>query len=189
MTRTLTATIETEIGKEVIRPVLFLKLLLDAADGGDLNYWSGIGTFTFNGDDYIGTGVLGSITEVKETQELTAQGVKFSLTSIPAENIAIALEKEYAERPCKLWLGFLTQAGTLLADPVLLFTGRLDVMELSEAGDTCTISISAENRLVDLERPKVRYYTDEDQKMDYPDDTGFAFVSSLNDGRTVTWGH
>ncbi len=40
----------------------------------------------------------------------------------------------------------------------------MDVMTITEAGDSSTISIACENKLIALERSKERRYTPEDQK-------------------------
>jgi hypothetical protein len=57
----------------------------------------------------------------------------------------------------------------------------VDVPSISEGGDTATITITAENRLLDLERVRVRRYTQEDQARDDVTDLGFEFVPALQD--------
>ena len=60
---------------------------------------------------------------------------------------------------------------------------------VTEQAETATITIQAENRLVDLERPRIRRYSDEDQKSDTANasDVGFEFVPSLQD-KVITFG-
>jgi len=41
--------------------------------------------------------------------------------------------------------------------------------------------------LIDLERARVRRYTPEDQKINFPNDKGLDFVSDLTD-KVVQWG-
>ena len=55
----------------------------------------------------------------------------------------------------------------------------MDTMTIAESGEYSTISISAENKLIALERSKVRRYTAEDQKIDHPTDKGFEFVTAI----------
>lgn len=75
----------------------------------------------------------------------------------------------------------------LVADPYQLDGGRLDFTVIEDAGDTCTIAAQYESRLVDLERPRERRYTAEDQKIDYPADLGFDYVPSLQETELI-WG-
>jgi hypothetical protein len=63
----------------------------------------------------------------------------------------------------------------------------MDVMTIDETGETCSITLTAENRLIDLERPRVRRYTSEDQKSLHPNDKGFDFVNSLQEAE-IKWG-
>jgi muramoyltetrapeptide carboxypeptidase LdcA involved in peptidoglycan recycling len=76
-----------------------------------------------------------------------------------------------------------TSTSALVANPYELFAGFSDVTVITEQAETSTISIQSENRLVDLERPRIRRYTDEDQKSDTANasDIGFEFVPSLQD--------
>ena len=62
----------------------------------------------------------------------------------------------------------------------------MDVMTLQESGETCTIALTAESRLIDLERPRVRRYTAEDQKLIDSDDSGLDFINSLQEA-TFEW--
>ena len=63
----------------------------------------------------------------------------------------------------------------------------MDVMTIEDAGATATINVSAESRLIDLDRSRTRRFTSEDQKIDYPNDKGLEMVASLQD-KQITWG-
>lgn len=78
-------------------------------------------------------------------------------------------------------------AGTIIADPDERFTGRADVMALSDDGQTATITLSVESRLIDLQRPRSRRYTHDDQQIYYPADLGLQYVADLQD-KEFTWG-
>ena len=61
-------------------------------------------------------------------------------------------------------------------------------MPIFDAGETATIQVQAENRLVRLEESRSRRYTPEDQAIDFAGDLGLDFVVALNDGREIIWG-
>ena len=87
-----------------------------------------------------------------------------------------------------MWLAFFDASGALIADPVQVFSGRVDVMQITDAGETADIKLTAENRLVDFERPQeTRYYTDQDQQREYPGDKGFEFVTAIQEA-VIVWG-
>lgn len=185
MVRSLTAGMVTETTGDVLEPVLFFKM---AFASGDLNVWSGIGDKVFNSDTYTGVGDFGGVSNIEETGLLKAASATFTLSGIPSSIIATTLTEDYSERFAKLWLGMLDSSKAIIADPYLLFVGRMDVMEIEEGPETSIIKLSVVNRLVDLERPKERRYTAEDQKEQFSGDLGLDFVASLNDGKQIVWG-
>ena len=63
----------------------------------------------------------------------------------------------------------------------------MDVMTIEDAGDTANISLSAESRLIDLERARVRRYTNNDQQNQFAGDTSLRFVADLQD-KEIAWG-
>ena len=75
----------------------------------------------------------------------------------------------------------------MVADPYLVFDGRMDVMTIDDSGSTATVSLSVESRLIDLERPRLRRYTPEDQKTNFPNDTGMDFVPTIQNV-AIQWG-
>ncbi|HBN31649.1 MAG TPA: hypothetical protein DD416_10620, partial [Rhodobacteraceae bacterium] len=72
-------------------------------------------------------------------------------------------------------------------DPVQAFSGRLDVPEIADDANTCTITISYESRLIDLNTARSWRYTHESQQSLYPGDRGFEYVTAIQD-REITWG-
>lgn len=185
MSRTLTAAVLAEIGQKTIWPVLIADL---ETSGGNVRAWSGIGNLVFGGNTYLGTGNLGTIGPVKESgDEIRANAITFQLSGIPSSLLSTALGTQYQGRPAKLWLGFLDSAGALIADPVLIFDGRMDVMDIDEGPDISTIIVTAESRLADLNRPRIRRYTNEDQEQLFSGDKGLEFVPALQN-KEIIWG-
>jgi len=176
-----------EVAKPEVQPILLAEIQT-ASD--TTRAWTGYGDLARDGETWVGTGLLGTVSPVTETTDLFAHGLTYTLSGVPEEMISLALGDIRQGLPCKLWLGMLEIAGrkgTLLADPYLLFSGLSDVPEISEDGETCTISITAENRLIRLERARERRYTPEDQKRIDPTDKGCEFVAFLQDAE-IRWG-
>ena len=76
----------------------------------------------------------------------------------------------------------------IAVDPLLSFSGKMDKPEIDDSGENCIITVRYENRLVDLQRPRIRHYTPEDQKINHSGDLGFDYVASLQD-KNIPWGH
>jgi len=63
----------------------------------------------------------------------------------------------------------------------------MDTCEIAEGGDTAVIALTAESRLLDLNRSRERRYQKQDQAIDFPGDLGFDYVPSLQQ-LSVVWG-
>lgn len=154
---------------------------------GWLRLWTGLGPIAWNGQTWTGAGNLVGVSAITETSDSRAVGITISLSGMPSSLIALALTEARQGKIGRVYLGFINAAGAVIADPYKSFEGRLDVPEIADQGDTCTISISYESRLIDLERPRERRYTGEDQRLDYPTDRGFDNVPGLQDA-VILWG-
>jgi hypothetical protein len=183
MSRDVTAGMLTAADAAVMNPILLFE---GNFPSGFLRLWSGLGPLGWAGETWTGGGTLVSIAPAEETVELAAAGARFVLDGIDTEIVAIALGEDYQGRACKLWFGALDADGAVIADPVPLFAGRMDVMRIDDAGETASITLTAENRLIALERPKPLRYTAEEQRAAYPDDAGLDFIAELQN-REVIW--
>ncbi len=81
----------------------------------------------------------------------------------------------------------IPEADQMIADPYLLQRGLLSEAAIEDQGETCTIALQYESRLINLRNPQLRRYTPEDQALDYPGDTGFDKVAGLQDMQLI-WG-
>lgn len=188
----------------------------EAANGGIYNrvlrLWTGQGTLVYEGNEYFGTGNLLDVSLIEETTEIAAKGATLTLSSVPSEVISLALTEQYQGRTCKIFFGLfqegrledqtsaenapayilLQTGGRIILETnktslTEIFTGYMDQMSINESADTSTLQLTAENKLIDLERPRVGRFTSEYQKSIYPDDKGFDFVESMQEQKIV-WG-
>jgi hypothetical protein len=142
--------------------------------------------FSWNGYTWLGLGQLGTIEPIEEGGQLEARGVAMTLSGIPASMISTALGEHYQGRACRLWFGQLNATTrAVVADPVGPVSFRMDTMAI-ELGDTATIRLTAESRLVDWDRPRSRRFNDADQKLDYPEDQFFNMVEEMVE-KTIVW--
>jgi len=140
----------------------------------------------WNGYTWKGLGEFGSMEAVQEGANLEAFGVRLTLSGVDPVNISLALTEHYQGRSCKIWIAPLDSGHQVIADPVLVFDGRMDTMQM-EAGQQAVVTVTAESRLADLERPRVRRYNDADQQWLYPGDLGMQFVEQMVE-KELVWG-
>lgn len=141
---------------------------------------------TYAGDSYLGVGRLGSISAIQEGPEMKSYGLSLQLSGIPVTYMTEMRQERFQDRACRVWLGFLDEQHRPYGDPVQMFGGRMDVV-VFDVADTITATLSAESRLVDWERPRVRRFTDQDQRRAYPGDVGLEYVQATTEMELV-WG-
>ncbi|MFC0280313.1 hypothetical protein ACFOHK_08170 [Falsigemmobacter intermedius] len=154
---------------------------------GRIRLWSGYGDYHWRGEAWTGAGHLIAISEIEETNGVVASGVTVSLSGISQDMIATAINEARQGMPGRIWIGFCSADWQLLADPELVFSGLLDVPQISEDGTTATVSISYESQLIDLQRPREWRYTHESQQQIHPGDRAFEFVTSIQE-IDLKWG-
>ena len=203
MSRSLPATVTSEIAKDSLAVFWACDLMFDSPN--QLYFWSGIGDLVLDGNTYTGAGDLLNISELRESSDIAAYGATLTLSGIPTSVIDLAIAEPYQGRKAVVKFGvitggdgfLLTEDGMLLAQEnggaiildynttthtsFTVFTGEMDQMNISFGSETVTISLEVESRLIDLERARIRRYTDADQKSRYPNDRAFEFVTRLQD--------
>ena len=173
-----------------------------------IRMWTGQGTLVLeDGTEWIGLGQLLNISAIEETSEMAVKGASVSLSGIPSNLISLALQVPYQGRVAKIYFGTFQQGSVLqeTANYILLeggsrinlesmshgfnelFSGYMDQMNIEEAGDTATIEMAVENKLIDLERARVARFTSGYQKSLYPNDLGLDFIEDLQD-KKIPWG-
>ena len=184
MSRSLTSGMQTAVTADLVRPITLVQC---AFDSGNLNLWSGIGDLTVDSVDYVGAGSLLSIGEITESSELSANGITVTLSGVTSPLITKARDEDYQGRELKVLLGAMDASNGVISDPVVIFSGFMDVMTINESGETATIQVTVENRLIEFEKTRIRRYTAEDQKIEYPNDKGLEFVAEMAE-KEIVWG-
>lgn len=182
--RPTTAATSNALAAPQVRALVFVEMDFPS---GFLRMNTSAQDMPWGGYTWLGVGRIGSIDAVDEGMTLEARGLSFSISGVDPANIAIAVGQQYQGRSCKVWLAALNEDYSVVADPYLIFSGRLDVMDVV-LGATATINVSAESRLADWDRPRVRRYTSADQNIAYPNDRGFDFVPQMVE-KNLRWGY
>ncbi len=184
MSRTLSSAMQTVATSEVVRPIVLVQCDFDS---GALNLWNGIGNLTVSSVDYVGAGTLLNISIMKESADLAANGMSVTLSGVTEPLISKARDEDYQGRELKILLGAMDSSNSVISSPVIIFSGFMDTMTIQDAAETATISVTVENRLIEFQRSRIRRYTAEDQKIDYPTDKGLEFVAEIAE-KEIVWG-
>ncbi len=184
MSRDISTEMQAVADAEVVRPFYLLELEFD---GGTVRLWSGLGDLDYGGNTYVGAGNLLSVSPITESSDLQANGASFTLNGATQELVALARDEEYQGRPITMMIGAFDESGNVVSSPVVVFGGFMDVMTITDSGESDVISLSAENKLIAFERARIRRFTDQDQKLFHPGDKGLEFVTSVQE-KQILWG-
>lgn len=154
---------------------------------GPVFIWNGLGNISWNSQTWAGVGNLVTISSVSEGTDVSAKGVTLTLSSIPTDLLGLCLNEVRQDSQVNLWLGFLDDSGNVIADPYQSFVGHMDTTTFNEGVSVSTVDLTLENALIDMNRSPNRRFTHDDQKIDYPDDEGFVYVSAIQTWNG-TWG-
>lgn len=164
-----------------------------AFETANVRLWTGYGNKTINSQTYIGSGDLLSIEGLEEASDLSARGTTLTLSGLSSTLLTYALTEEYQGRTVTIYWG-------IGSNTVEIFRGYMDQMTIQDSGQTSTISLTVESRLIILERANIRRYTAESHKQvrkrkwlddgnsgDPAVDEYFDWVQQIQDKRII-WG-
>ncbi|MBP3958334.1 hypothetical protein J8F10_24055 [Gemmata sp. G18] len=184
MTRSISAPNESASQAATIYPVYFVKLQFDT---GDVCLHTGLGSISFGGDTYTGTGAIGSIGGVDEDADLSRTTLELTLRGLPTDLVSVTLNEYYQGRRATLYGGYLDATSQQLVDtPFILYRGRMDTAAV-EQEETVSIRLTVESRFAAWDRPLTRRYNGADQQLRYPGDRGLEYVEQTTE-KPLFWG-
>jgi len=181
--RTTTAAVNAALQGSNVPYLVFVEL--DFTDGVIRLCNTGY-PFEWDGKTWIGSGNLGTISEIEEGKDLQMYGCVLTLTGLDSEVMASALGSGYSGRAATIWLAPLDEDFQVISDPVIIFKGKMDTMPI-KLGKHAAIQLTIESKLVSWERPYNRRYNNEDQQSEYPNDKGLEFVAQMVE-KEIYWG-
>lgn len=183
MGRNLDSTYAAGLGAGVILPVRLVQIAFKSQTA---YAWTGTGDLVWNGNTFKGVGSLGSISAVSEGVGVAASGVTLTLSGIDPTLFGECMTDIQQGATARIWKGQWS-AGALLGTPYQLFRGQVDKPDFQISGESLTITLALESRIVNLQRISGRRYTSADQRLAYPTDSAFSWVEQLND-LALVWG-
>jgi hypothetical protein len=142
---------------------------------------------TWNGNEYLPSYYLG-VGSIAETSELLVNSVSVTLSGVDQAVVSALLQETYLNRKLKIRTVILNGTYAIIADPVLIFDGRMNrpTISVDPDGGQVVCAVEGVSAWTDFERRAGRHTNDADQQRFFPGDKGFANVASMPD--TVFWG-
>ena len=179
MSRTVPSDLLAALSEPNVHPFYAVDLDFDSAP---IRFWTGYGDRTILGNSFIGTGNLLNISGLEEVSDLSAKGITLTLSGVPSSLVSLALGEPYQRRKCIVYFGT-----TDTVAPVEAFSGLMNTMTIEDSGESSTIRLSVESKLIRLQKASNRRYTEENHTARHPGDTFFSYVTGLQN-KDVLWG-
>jgi hypothetical protein len=160
-------------------------VMLDFASG-IVRVHNGLGTYTWGGNDWIGVGSLGTVSQLEEGADVSPYGITLTLSALDAVVSGAALNEDYFMRPVEIYIGALSAEDVLLNDPLQMWGGHMDVMSVTAGAENDQVTINCESELAAFDRSSNLKYTTQSQQQFYPGDVFFNFLPKI-DGAKIRW--
>ena len=186
MTRSLTSAVKTELATNDIRPVHLITLgfgtpvnitdcsfsLTSSVSGSSV---------TYSASDFI----LGISNQTEET-DITKSSVSISLSGADQTFISTVLNENVVNDSVDIFRGFLDDSNSLIADPFLLYRGKIDSFDISETDKESIVGLQIVSNWADFEKRNGRKTNNTSQQRFFSGDVGMDFASQTV--QDIKWG-
>lgn len=146
---------------------------------GTAYFCTGVGSRSWNGHTWRGTGTLGSVSPIKRTSEIAIQDITFTLSGVDSAIVA-GIGDNVRNRSGTAWLACFDEQGNVVPDPYQIVNSELDYQLFNADTDgTTTIQIVAHSGFYTLDRGVDEAWTPQNQKLAFPTDSGLDMIPAL----------
>ncbi len=182
MTRSLTAGVIAEIATNKLNPVELVYLGISTGT----YYTDHFSNLIFNGNTYTSSSLFLGSSQVEENADVAVNSLTLKFSGADTTIISLLLNNNYMNKPAKVYRGFLNDSQELIADPFLLFDGRISSFTLEENETSSSVNIIVASHWADFEKTSGRRTAENSQKIYFPNDKGMEFASKT--AQKIKWG-
>ena len=186
MTRSLTTAVKNELATNDIRPVHLITIgfgtpvnLTDCS----FSLTSSVSgsSVTYSASDFI----LGISNHTEET-DITKSSVSLNLSGADQTFISTVLNENVVNDSVDIYRGFLNDSNALIADPFLLYRGKIDSFDIAERDKESQVNLSIVSNWADFEKKNGRKTNNTSQQRFFSSDVGMNFSSQTV--QDIKWG-
>ena len=185
MSRGFPAAVATALAQKNVAIVTFAKLEFPS---GTVYLHNSLGSYTWGGQEWLGVGDLGSISQVEEGLDVSPYAITLTLSGLDATISGAALTEDYYLHGVTVYLGVLDADDVLIDTPTQIWAGFMDQMNMTvgaDGGDA--IQLVAESELSRFNKSLNLMYTNTAQQERSTGDLFFNFLHRI-EGAKINWG-
>lgn len=175
--RALESTFLNALDDDTIRPLYLFEVDLGTTS---LNLWSGHYNLSWDSKTWLGNGWFQGLSSIKEISSRPTS-LEISLSGVTTTIMSLVLADLKQGSVGTLYYGLFDGSASIIADPIILFTGEYDQSRITDSVDGSEVSLSFNSALGRVSRKFDLKYTDAAQKNLFPTDQGLEYVAGLEE--------
>tara|TARA_R110000868_G_scaffold111086_1_gene300232 strand:- start:512 stop:1066 length:555 start_codon:yes stop_codon:yes gene_type:complete len=182
MARSLTTAVVNELATDSLQPISLI--YINIATG--LRVTDHYKDVTYDSNTYTASSLFTKLSSVTESSEIQVSNITLTFTGADQTITSLFLNNNYLEKEAEIYKGFINSSEAVIADPFLLFKGRIESFSINESLNKSSVNVSIASHWADFSKVEGRKTNTGTQQIHFPDDLGFEFASQTV--QDIKWG-
>jgi hypothetical protein len=182
MTRTLTTAVKNELLTDSLQPITLVYINV----GTGFRFTDHYKDITYDSNTYSASSLFTRLSSVTESSEIEVSNITLSFSGADQTIISLFLSNNYMEKEAEVYKGFLNSSEAVIADPFLLFKGRIESFSIDETINNSNANIVVASHWSDFSKIEGRKTNTGSQQLHFSTDKGFEFASQTV--QDIKWG-
>ena len=148
MVRTLTTAVKNELATDSLQPVTLVYIGV----GSGSRYTDHYKDITYDSNTYSASTLFTRLSSVSESSEIQVSNITLSFTGVDQTITSLFLNNIYLEKEAEIYKGFLNASEQVIADPFLLFKGRIESFTLDESVNSSDVNVVIASHWADFSK-------------------------------------
>ena len=177
MTRTLTTAVKNELLTNEIRPVHLLTIRFSTPVNLTDNSFDLTSSISGSSKTYTASPFLVSVPTFTEETDVTKTSLNIDLSGADQTFISTCLNENIVNDSVEIFRGLLNSSNSLIADPLLLYSGNIETFQISESQTDSNVTLTIVSHWADFDKKSGRQTNNNSQQRFFSTDVGMDFAS------------
>jgi hypothetical protein len=182
MARSLTTAVKNQLASDKLNPIILIYLNIN----GGQRFTDHYKDITYDSNTYSSSSLFLGLSEISESSEVAVDNITIAFSGADQAIISLILNNPYMEKEAEIYRGFLDSSQALIADPFLLFKGRIESFNIDEDINSSQLVMNIASHWSDFERIQGRKTNTNSQQLYFAGDLGFEYASQTT--QDIKWG-
>ena len=177
MARTLTTALKNELLTNEILPVHLISIGFGTPVNLTDNSFDLTSSISGSSKTYTSSAFLISIPTFTEETDLTKTSLSIDLSGADQTFISTCLNENIVNDTVEIHRGLLDSSNSIIADPILLYSGNIETFQVNESETESTVSLTVVSHWADFDKKSGRQTNNNSQQRFFNTDVGMDFSS------------